>query len=125
MELGYVGLGNMGGALAKRLMRERKLRVFDLSPDAVSAFAEDGAIPTQDLKSLAAESDFVMTCLPTSQHVEQAVFGDGGLAEGLQPGSILADMTTGDPDMTRMKTKMKKASQRLGMEGRACPISVD
>lgn len=107
MELGYVGLGNMGGALNRRLMRAHKMRVYDVNPNAMEAFAQDGAIPTQDLASLAAESDMVMTCLPTSQHVEQAVFGDGGLAEGLKPGSILADMTTGDPVMTRdMATRL-------------------
>jgi 3-hydroxyisobutyrate dehydrogenase len=101
MKLGYVGLGNMGGALARRLMRQHKMRVFDLNPKAMEAFVQDGAIPSQNLKSLAAESDFVMTCLPTSNHVEQAIFGEGGLAEGLEPGSFLADMTTGDPVMTR------------------------
>ena len=31
MNLGYIGLGMMGGALARRLMREHKLRVFDLN----------------------------------------------------------------------------------------------
>ena len=33
MDLGYIGLGNMGGALARRLLREHKMRVFDLRPE--------------------------------------------------------------------------------------------
>jgi len=47
MDLGYVGLGKMGGALAKRLMRQHKLRVFDLKPSLVQEFAAAGAVPVQ------------------------------------------------------------------------------
>jgi 3-hydroxyisobutyrate dehydrogenase len=43
MELGYIGLGNMGGALARRLLREHKMRVFDLRPEVVARFADAGA----------------------------------------------------------------------------------
>ncbi len=65
MELGYIGLGNMGGALARRLLREHKMRVFDLRPEIVARFADAGAVPTQSAQALARESDMVMTCLPT------------------------------------------------------------
>jgi 3-hydroxyisobutyrate dehydrogenase len=101
MELGYIGLGNMGGALARRLLREHKLRVFDLRPQIVARFAEAGAIPTQSAQALARESDIVMTCLPTSAEVRDVLFGEGRVAEVLRPGQIFADMTTGDPNETR------------------------
>ncbi len=101
MRLGYIGLGNMGGALARRLMREHPLRVFDLRPETVARFAEAGAVPTQNAQALARESDLVMTCLPTSAHVRDVLFGEGHVAEALQPGQIWADMTTGDPGETR------------------------
>ena len=42
MELGYVGLGKMGGALARRLMLKSKLRVHDLRPDVVQQFGAAG-----------------------------------------------------------------------------------
>jgi 3-hydroxyisobutyrate dehydrogenase len=48
MELGYIGLGAMGGALARRLMLSQKLRVLDLNPEVVAEFSENGAIPAQD-----------------------------------------------------------------------------
>ena len=101
MELGYIGLGAMGGALARRLMLAHKLRVFDLRPDVVVSFAADGAIPVQDGASLARECDIVLLCLPRSADVRAAIFGPGGLIEGLEPGKILVDQTTGDPDETR------------------------
>lgn len=101
MQLGYVGLGKMGGALNRRLMLQHTMRVYDLNPEAVAAFVDDGAIATQDPKSLASECDIVMTCLPTSNEVRDAIFGDNGLAAGMKPGGIIADMTTGDPNATR------------------------
>ena len=101
MELGYVGLGAMGGALARRLMLSHKLRVLDLRPEAVGDFTANGAVPAQDGASLARESDIVLLCLPRSADVREAIFGPGGIAEGLTPGKIIVDQTTGDPDETR------------------------
>ncbi|MEC8135610.1 MAG: NAD(P)-dependent oxidoreductase, partial [Pseudomonadota bacterium] len=101
MELGYVGLGAMGGALARRLMLSHKLRVLDLRPEVVAEFADNGAIPAQDGASLARKSDIILLCLPRSADVRDAIFGLGGLAEGLEPGKIIIDQTTGNPDETR------------------------
>lgn len=101
MDIGYVGLGNMGAALARRLIKKHTLRVYDLKPDAMQRLADLGARPTQSPKALAAECDLVMTCLPTSKEVHDAIFGDNGLASGLKKGGVIADMTTGDPNATR------------------------
>jgi 3-hydroxyisobutyrate dehydrogenase len=105
MELGYIGLGNMGGALARRLLRQYKMRVYDLKPENMAKLAEKGGTASQSPKALAAESDIVMTCLPTSKEVRDAIFGPDGIAAGLKPGSIIADMTTGDPNATRAMAK--------------------
>lgn len=101
MELGYVGLGAMGGALARRLMLSHKLRVLDLRPELVGQFAKEGAVPAQDGASLARECDVLLLCLPRSSDVRAAIFGPGGLIEGLEPGKIVIDQTSGDPDETR------------------------
>jgi 3-hydroxyisobutyrate dehydrogenase len=122
VELGYIGLGNMGGALARRLLRGHKLRVFDLRPEVVARFAEAGAIPAQSARALANESEMVMTCLPTSAEVRDVLFGEGRVAEALRPGQIFADMTTGDANETR------KMAVRLAEKGVAmidAPVSGD
>ena len=85
MKLGYIGLGSMGGALARRLMREHQLRAFDLRPEVLGRFAEAGAVPTQSAQALARESDMIMTCLPTSAEVRDVLFGEGRVAEVLRP----------------------------------------
>jgi 3-hydroxyisobutyrate dehydrogenase len=101
MDVGYVGLGSMGGAIARRMLLTRKLRVYDLVPQRAAALTEVGAVPAQDLSSLAAASDLVCLCLPTSTEVREAIFGAAGLAASLKPGAIVADMTTGDPLATK------------------------
>jgi 3-hydroxyisobutyrate dehydrogenase len=109
MRLGYIGLGNMGGALARRLLREHQMRVFDLRPEVVARFADLGAVPAQNAQAVARASDMVMTCLPTSQNVRDVLFGEGRVAEVLQSGQIWADMTTGDPGETReMAARLKE-----------------
>lgn len=105
MELGYIGLGNMGGALARRLLRQHKMRVYDLKPENMAKLADKGGVASQSPKALAAQSDIVMTCLPTSKEVRDAIFGADGIAAGLKPGGIIADMTTGDPNATRAMAK--------------------
>ena len=87
MQLGYIGLGNMGAALARRLLRKDKMRVYDLRPELMDRLADLGGIASQSPKALAAESDLVMTCLPTSKEVQQVIFGNDGLASGLKKGA--------------------------------------
>ncbi len=102
MEVGYVGLGSMGGAIARRmLLNKQKLRVYDLSPDRVSDIAKHGGQGAQSLSALAEQSDIVCLCLPTSENVRTAIFGENGLAKGLKRGALVADMTTGDPLQTK------------------------
>jgi 3-hydroxyisobutyrate dehydrogenase len=101
LRVGYVGLGAMGGALTSRLMLSREMTVFDVQADHVTRHAAEGAKPAADLPSLARECDVIFICVPTSAAVHQIVFGKGGLAEGLAPGKIVIDQTTGDPSITR------------------------
>ncbi len=120
MQLGYVGLGNMGAALARRLLRKDKMRVYDLRPETMARLADQGGIASQSPKALAAESDMVMTCLPTSREVREVIFGADGLAAGLKKGGIIADMTTGDPNATRA---MAKELARSGITLIDAPVS--
>lgn len=120
MEVGYVGLGSMGGAIARRLLMKRKLRVFDLMPARAAAMAEAGAVPAQNLSSLASQSDMVCLCLPTSADVRAAIFGENGLAAGLKPGSLVVDQTTGDPLATK---EMAKELAARGIEMIDAPVS--
>lgn len=87
MKIGYIGLGNMGGALARRLLQSRELVVFDLNRAVVEEFVDRGATAADSLAALAKECDTIFLCLPKSEHVRKAIWGDGGLFNSLMPGS--------------------------------------
>ncbi|QDL38591.1 NAD(P)-dependent oxidoreductase [Rhodoferax sediminis] len=120
MRVGYVGLGAMGGALTRRLMLSRKMRVYDARPEVVRAFEAEGAIAAPDLPTLARECDVIFVCVPTSAIVREVVFGKGGLAEGLAPGKVIVDQTTGDPTVTR---EIAAGLEKLGVPLVDAPVS--
>lgn len=100
MKVGYVGLGAMGGALAGRLLPDLPPVVWDLNPDAVERMVRMGASTVPALSDVARACDVVILCLPRSESVEQALFSQGGLADGLTPGKIVVDQTSGLPAAT-------------------------
>lgn len=120
LRVGYVGLGAMGGALARRLLLSRPLTVYDVNPSTVAAMVRDGAVAAPDAASLARDCDVIMTCVPTSAIARQAIFGPGGLAEGLSPGKIAIDQTTGDPAET---VAIARDLNRIGVEMIDAPVS--
>ena len=101
MRVGFVGIGNMGGPLAERLLGKVTLAVCDRDSERVAAFVARGAEACASPGDVAARVDVVLTCLPASKDVDSVIFADDGIASGAQPGTLIADMTTGDPNMTR------------------------
>ena len=101
MNIGYIGLGAMGGALAARLQLSHSLHVFDLNAMAVQHLVSLGATACASARELGERCEVVLLCLPTSNHVRTALQGEQGLGAGLRPGSLVIDQTTGDPAVTR------------------------
>lgn len=101
MNVGYIGLGEMGGALARRLQLRQPLLVFDLDPVILRSVAESGASPCASARELASTCNTIFFCLPTSEHVRSALFGEHGVAQFLKPGTVVIDQTSGDPSITR------------------------
>lgn len=120
MTIGYVGLGSMGGALAERLLLSHDLVVHDLSEAARDRFAELGATPADGVADLAARCDTILLCLPTSDHVRTALFGEGGLADVVKPGTTIIDQTSGDPKATQ---KMAEQLTERGIDLVDAPVS--
>jgi 3-hydroxyisobutyrate dehydrogenase len=100
VKIGYIGLGAMGGALARRLLLSHSLRVLDLDRGAVAAFEKLGATAAASAADMASECDIIMMCLPRSANVRQALLGKDGLLEGLSAGKVVIDQTSGDPAET-------------------------
>ena len=99
--VGFVGLGTMGRRMAANLLKAGfDLLVHDLDRAAVGELESLGA---RDAGSLAgtAEADTVILMLPDTPDVEAVLFGEGGLAPLLRPGTTLVDMSSISPVATR------------------------
>jgi 4-hydroxybutyrate dehydrogenase/sulfolactaldehyde 3-reductase len=97
----FVGLGTMGRPMALNLLKGGyALRAFDIAQSAVEALAAAGATPAGSPAEAARGADIVITMLPNSSHVDEAVFGANGVAEGIGRDALYIDMSTIAPAMT-------------------------
>lgn len=93
---GMVGLGNMGGRIARRIRDGgMPVRGFDVSEEqaAAAGVATEGSIA-----ALAEAVDVVFLSLPDSAVIESVVLDDGGLAGLLRSGQIVVDLSTASPN---------------------------
>jgi 2-hydroxy-3-oxopropionate reductase len=94
-KIGFIGLGIMGKTMARNLIKAgHKLTVFDIVPEKMDELAQAGASKGSSSKDVASRNDIVITMLPNSPHVREAVLGPGGVLEGARPGMILIDMSS-------------------------------
>jgi 3-hydroxyisobutyrate dehydrogenase len=108
-KIGFIGLGNMGAALAMRLL-DPGLMVYDPDQTVMKPFVDGGAIVAADLVAMAKQCDIIFACLPTSAVTESVLFGDDGMSGHMKAGQIFIDMTSGDPAMSRdQATRLKQA----------------
>jgi 3-hydroxyisobutyrate dehydrogenase len=81
--VGFLGLGNMGAAMAMRLVHPGcRLHVYDPNPEAVSRLVDAGAVAHASPRSVADAAAIVMACLPSQAACEAAIFGEDGVAAG-------------------------------------------
>ena len=110
--LGFVGLGNMGGAIAARIA-STGLTVLgtDLSAEARTRAAANGvSVEGNGLPAICAHTRVIMLSLPRAEHVREVIEGQDGILEHAQPGSLVIDATTSDPDTSRKLAKGLKAA---------------
>ncbi|MBT8765900.1 3-hydroxyisobutyrate dehydrogenase [Metapseudomonas boanensis] len=111
MNIGFLGLGNMGGPMARNLLKAgHALTVFDPSSQAVAGLVEAGA------KSVASPADVarapveaIITMLPAAAHVKHVYLGQDGLLANVRPGVLLIDSSTIDPLSAREVAKLATA----------------
>jgi len=121
MQFGFIGVGQMGGGLARNLIRAKKnVLVFDLNPEAVKATLAAGTTgqATEKIEELAG-ADVVFTSLPLPQHLESVMLGSNGLLCRMKPGSTYIDVSTIDPLTAR---KLSDTAEARGIHFLECPL---
>lgn len=94
MNVGFIGLGMMGQAMARNLLKAgHRVTVYNRTPSRAKALQPDGAI-IAETPAAACQGEAVITCLADDASVEAIVFGDNAVAGALAAGCIHISMST-------------------------------
>jgi len=120
-KIGFIGLGIMGKPMAKNLLKAGyPLWVYDHGPAKVEELVQAGATGATSAKEVAGSTEVIITMLPDSPDVEQAVFGKDGVAEGVNPGAIFIDMSSINPLASK---RIAAELAKKGVEMLDAPVS--
>ena len=102
MDIGFVGLGNMGGPMAVNMAKKgHKLTVHDLRKESAIELLEMGAEWSDTPKGVVTNNEVVFTSLPVPRDVETVVLGENGIVEGTNGDNIYVDLSTNSPTIIR------------------------
>ena len=122
MKIGFIGLGNMGGPMARNLIKAgHQLTVSDLSESAVAGLVEAGASAAASIAELArSDVEMIITMLPAAPHVKSVYLGEDGLLANVAPQVRLIDSSTIDPMSAR---EVAAAAEKQGNRMVDAPVS--
>ena len=93
--VGFIGLGIMGKPMAISLVRAGyEVYGYDLVKEAIEDLKNAGDEGCGSIREVAERSRTIITMLPNSPHVRQAVLGEGGIAQYAAPGTLIVDMSS-------------------------------
>jgi len=119
--IGFIGLGIMGKPMARNLANAGyKLVVNDIKPSQVEELAGMGATVMDKAADVAKTAKKIITMLPDGPDVEDVVLGKGGIIEAATPETVLVDMSSISPTVTR---KIVAALEAKGARALDAPVS--
>jgi len=100
-KVGFIGLGNMGGPMARNLARGGfSVTGFDINATALERAVKGGVTPADDAPSAATDADAVITMLPDTPDALACLTGAGTALETMKPGGLVMEMSTIAPAAT-------------------------
>ena len=100
MKIAFIGLGIMGRPMAGHL-KNAGHAITVVERKSLTAEDRAGFAVAPDAKTAAAGADAVIIMVPDTPDVEAVLFGAGGVAEGLRPGTLVIDMSSISPTATK------------------------
>lgn len=122
LRIGYIGIGLMGLPMARRLLeRGYTVTVCDIAAARTDAARAAGATVAATPAAAVRDADAVLLNLPTTDAVEQVVFGERGAASALRPPQLLVDFSTIKVDKGRAFAA--KLREQTGCDWIDAPVS--
>jgi 2-hydroxy-3-oxopropionate reductase len=118
--IGFIGLGIMGRPMAGHLLAGGHKLFVHGHGTPPKELLDKGAIACSSARDVSRGADVIITMVPDTPNVEDALFGSQGVAEGLSPGKIVVDMSSISPIATKA---FAKRINELGCDYLDAPVS--
>src|SRR5262245_15774490 len=120
MKVGFVGLGIMGTPMALNLIKGgHELYLYSI-PSVPGSLVDAGGKACANAREVAQKADLIITMVPDTPHVDAALFGENGVAQGLSKGKTVVDMSSISPIATK---EFAKKINALGCDYLDAPVS--
>ena len=120
MNVGFIGLGNMGGPMTRNLLKAgHRVVCFDLVPALVEQCVAAGAEPGATADKTVQGVDVLISMLPASHHV-RGLYLDQGLLERIDPATTVIDCSTISPAVA---SEVAAAASKRGIDMLDAPVS--
>ncbi|MBQ3305076.1 MAG: 2-hydroxy-3-oxopropionate reductase, partial [Clostridia bacterium] len=122
MIIGFIGLGIMGKPMAKNLVKAGyEVVVADkFAPKNVEEVVAVGARAGASNRDVGAQADVLITMVPNSPNVKEALFGEDGAASTMRKGTVVLDCSSINPIASR---EIAAELEKLGIDMLDCPVS--
>jgi len=106
--VGVVGLGAMGGGMARSLRRAGyRVHACDMRAPVLQAFVDEGGVACATPADIALACRVIVSVVVTAAQTEAVLFGEGGCAPAMRPGDVFVMCSTVDPGWSaRMEEKL-------------------
>lgn len=119
--IGWIGAGVMGSSMCSHLLQAGyPVTLHSRTKSKATALLDLGATWAENPGAVAAESDLLFTMVGFPQDVRAVYFGEEGILAGAQPGTVLVDMTTTDPALSR---EIAERATAKGLSAIDAPVS--
>jgi len=114
VKLGFIGLGNMGSRIAKRLLDHGyPLVAYDRDIVKAAAVAAEGGFTAKSILELVRTADVILSCLTNDEAVQSVYTGPAGVFAEARPGTVVLEMSTISPQASR---ELHKLGAKSGIE---------
>ncbi len=120
-KIGWIGTGVMGSSMCKHIINGGyKTFVYNRTKEKANALIEAGAAWVDNPRELVKEANVIFSIVGYPKDVREVYFGENGVIEGVKQGSILVDMTTTEPSLSK---EIYQKAKELGASSIDAPVS--